>query len=342
MEIDRWTRPLCSRSSYERKLLNYGALEASFDVRDEHSHGLPMQIHVEPTGECQLDCPICPRGRQLIRRTGHLSLESFRRAIEPTWDGLCNLVLSGFGEPLLNPATPAMIALATKHGVSTVMNSNGLSLAEHATALLDSGLTVINLSLDGAVSRSCHRYSTAHPFSRVIKGVEVLRKAKDRGECRYPIILGQFVVTEETIEEMPTLQDWAHCLGVEQVRFKRMHHTMPGERRRGLLFSECDLERLGRRPGVDSSEKLGWSPVACSHPWDSLFLSCTGELGLCSFDAHQSLRLDHSAGDIEATWNGDALRRVRRAHRGRTEDMGEPCARCNRLPGYFTTGAFPA
>ena len=336
-ELEQWTKPLCSESQYKRKLENYKAVEDNFTARGETCTGLPIQIHVEPSGACNLVCPICPRGRGKIARSGNLSLESFEDALEPLWDGLSNLILSGFGEPLLNQQTPSMIALTTRMGVSTVMNSNGTLLTGQELSLLESGLTVINLSMDGAVSKSAHKYTLGYPFKAVVQGVRSLRNAKDRGGYRSPIILGQFIVTEETIDEMDELKKWALDIGIEQVRFKRMHHSMPGEKEREAIFAGHDLAQMTRGRQVRSSERMQWSQFDCSHPWDSFFLSCTGESGLCSFDPHQKANLGFPNGNFNRLWNGESLKRIRRWHTGRERGYLEPCSRCNRLPGYFMT-----
>jgi MoaA/NifB/PqqE/SkfB family radical SAM enzyme len=334
-EIERYTRPLCSETQLQRKLENFRAVEASFAARQETCSGLPFQIHLEPSGECNLHCPICPRGSGKIARRGLLSLQAFLDALQPLQETLCNIIISGFGEPLLNPLTPQMISHASQNGISTFMNTNGTVLAQHAAALLDARLSLINISLDGAVSRSVHAYSTEHAFDDVVTGVQTLRQKKEKGRYAQPIIWGQFIVSEETIDETKRLEEWALDIGIERVKFKRMHHTMPGAVRREELFAGKDLTRISRGTNLRSTEKLGWSATDCSHPWDSLFISCLGEFGLCSFDPHQVMTLGRPQDGFTALWNSEKLRQVRRWHAGKTAEIGEPCSRCNRLPGYF-------
>jgi MoaA/NifB/PqqE/SkfB family radical SAM enzyme len=334
-EIDACLRPLCTLAQYEAKLRNFDQAVKSFAARAECCEGLPIHLHLEPTGDCNLTCPLCPKGRGLISRTGHLDLETFERVFIPLSETLSLMIVSGFGEPLLNPATPAMIRVATRNGVGTFLNSNGTVLADKADELLDARLTVLNISLDGAVSQSTHQYPEQHQFENAVKGVETLRNKKDRGHYDFPAIHGQFILTEETVGEVGRLKEWACQLGIEQVKFKRKHQTMPGEVEREKVYSEDWLSRIVRGGAVRSAEQLDFAPTECSHPWDSVFLSCTGGIGICSFDPHQLLAFADAGEDVLKAWNGGRMREVRRWHAGRTQTMGEPCSRCNRLPGYL-------
>ena len=232
-----------------------------------------------------------------------------------------------------------MIDLAAKHGIATLMNTNGTALLERADAILESRLTRINISMDGAVSRSCHRYTEENPFSRVVQGVERLRTKKEKGKYTYPRIRGQFIVTVETVDEVEGLKNWALAIGVEEVNFKRRHEIMPGEKEREEILAATDPMDIVNTGKVISEERLQWAPSDCTHPWDSLFLSCTGEVGICSFDPYLSVRgLDHGS-DFAALWNGDAMTRVRQWHAGGNTKVQAPCSKCNRLPGYLVPGS---
>jgi radical SAM protein with 4Fe4S-binding SPASM domain len=333
-DIEEYARPLCSQEIFERKMDNFRKIEDSYVSKDEYSRGLPIQIHLEPSGDCNLFCPICPRGRKKIRRQGLLSFEIFQEVFNAVQKTLFNIIISGFGEPLLNDQTARMIGLASKYEVSTIMNSNGTVIADYVDDILDSQLTVINIALDGATADSCHRYNPAHPFSYVVNGVERLRNKKETGNYTYPILLGQFIITDEPIEELERLKQWATDIGIERIKFKRRHKTMPSEIERNEVLPENRAERQSDQKLV-STQKLHWSPLQCSKPWDSFFLSCTGAIGLCSFDPYQVMKLGSFQDDFNGIWNGDTIRKIRRWHSLTYADIREPCSKCNRAPGYL-------
>jgi radical SAM protein with 4Fe4S-binding SPASM domain len=236
---------------------------------------------------------------------------------------------------LLNDETPKMIKLASKNAVAVFLNTNGTVLKEKAVAVVDSQPVVINISLDGAVSKSTHLYNSKYTFDDVARGVESLSNQKVKMGFNYPQIHGQFILTDETVDEIESLKKWAKNIGVEYTKFKRQHSTMPGELEREKFFSKPDFEQLTKHKKLKSSENLDFSPKECSHPWDSIFLSCEGNIGICSFDPQQILTLGHNTEDFSTLWNSDLAKQVRKWHSGNCNEIGEPCSKCNRLPGYL-------
>jgi sulfatase maturation enzyme AslB (radical SAM superfamily) len=334
-DLRTFTQPLCSAAQYDAKLRNLEVIEQSFNKRDESCPGLPTHLHVEASANCNLHCSICPCGRGLIQRNGLLPFDTFARVFDKLSNTLANIMVSGWGEPLLNPETTKMIRLATSNGVSVFMNSNGTLLLENVEKILDSGLTAICVALDGAMSHATHAYDAELRFERVVRGVEQLRAAKDRGGLSYPHIQGVFIVTEDTIAEIEKLASWASRLGIERVKFKRKMGTMPGQMKRDQLISAQETLNISAYPSIRSEEKLTFSVTDCSHPWSSLYLDCLGHLGICSWDPHRIIDLGEPGEDLISIWNGAQIRTVRRWHSGKDLSVGDPCLTCNRVPGYL-------
>lgn len=336
-DVEFFTRPLCSKEMLDKKLSNYEAVERSFGERSEICLGFPIELNLEPSGNCNLCCPGCPRGRGRIKRSGNLAYKVFESVMSQIGEMLCNVFISGFGEPLCNNDTPRMIALATQQGVSTVMNSNGVLLAKHVEALLEAQLTLINVALDGATTDSYHLYNSEAQFEAVIRGVERLRQRKDQLGLQYPIIEGQFLIREDSLSEINRLEEWAKGIGVEQVKFKRPYLSMPGEQDRLAVESVIEYLQLLGLDNVKSTEKLQWTPADCALPWENILLSCTGQIGICCYDPHLRLELKESGEpfNIVDLWNGEKIRKVRRWLSAQETESINPCSRCNRLPGYL-------
>jgi hypothetical protein len=194
------------------------------------------------------------------------------------------------------------------------------------------------VALDGAVSRRTHVYNEEFSFRRVVQAVELLKRRKEQGSYRHPLIQAKFIVTEETVDELDALRAWAFNLGVEHVKVKRKFRMMPGRLERGKIYSLPQLETIHQHAVVRSTEELDFTPLGCSHPWDSVFLAGDGQFGLCSWDPRDVVKLGPAHADFARLWNGEALRQVRRWHTGQGA-VGDPCRKCNRLPGHLWQGA---
>lgn len=314
---------------------NLRKVRDAFAARSEHNSGFPILLHVEASGVCNLPCPLCPRGAGRIERSGILKWEDFHRLFSSLSSSLCNVVFSGWGEPLLNKETPGMIAHVAANGIPATMNTNGVLVGDCASELVEAGLTTINISLDGAGSKATHSYIAGQTFDRVVQGVKKLLEAKSGLNVRYPAIHGQFLLDEETVDEIDALRRWAFQLGIDHVKFKRRHEVMPGQVVRSRQRSVDELREIGKHDLVQSTEELEFSPGRCAHPWESVFLACTGELSVCSWDPYQKINLGPIPNRFEDVWNGETLRTLRKWHSGEISAIGEPCRTCNRLPGYL-------
>lgn len=344
-DIRRSTAALCSPGDVRRKEENLQLVADSFAGGDEVCAGRPIQLHVEPAAVCSLRCPRCPRGAGLIARRGVLPLTTFKRVLDDLAGPLAGIVFSGWGEPLLNPETPAMIRAAADAGVAGSLNTNGTHLERQAEALLESGLTRLTVALDGVAHSGCHRYTEERPFAAVADGLAAVRRRKDALGVELPRLVGLFVIDEADVADLDRLRRWALAAGAEEVQFKRMHAVMPGERRHRRLPEGDALSLAAAARGAASSERRAWTPQRCAHPWESLFLAATGDVAVCSFDPHLRARLGTAAEGIGGLWNGEALRALRRSHTPGGPPLAEPCASCNRLPGYFSPaepGSAPA
>lgn len=328
-------QPAQRESQHARAAENYDKVRRSFAARSEINEGLPIMLHVEAAGACNLTCPICPRGTGRIERSGMLAWDEFERVFARLSATLREAVFSGWGEPLLNAQTPNMIAHVIARGIPVKMNTNGVLLGEHAEKLVDAGLTTINVALDAAASKATHRYPGDQTFERAVEGVKKLRQARAARAAPHPVIHGQFLLDGEIVDEIPALTEWAFALGVDHVKFKRRHETMPGQVERGEQPSPQELQEIGKHALVRSTEDVTFSAKTCAHPWESIFLACTGDLSICSWDPHQKINLGPMPDRFEELWNGKTVRTLRRWHSGRTQAIGDPCRTCNRLPGYL-------
>lgn len=327
--------PLEFGQRYERNLDNLRKVRRAFETRSQNNDGMPILLHVEASAECNLPCPLCPRGSGQIKRQGLLEWKNFHKVFTALSPFLCNVIFSGWGEPLLNKQILEMVTYVRSHNIPVAMNTNGVLIGAYAAELVEAGLNTINISLDGAVSKATHAYRDDRLFDRVAEGVRKLRKLRDDLGALSPAIHGQFILDEETVDEIAKLKEWAFQLGVDHAKFKRRHEIMPGQIVRNEQRTADELRKINAHKLVNSTENLGFSAKVCAHPWESIFLAASGNLSICSWDPHQKINLGPMPDDFNEIWNGKTVRTLRKWHALESAAVGEPCRTCNRLPGYL-------
>ena len=327
--------PLEFGKRFENNPDNLRKVRNSFENRSAHNEGMPVLLHVEPSAECNMTCPGCPRGIGSIKRSGFLEWEDFHRTFTALSPYLCNVIFSGWGEPLLNPRVFGMISTVASYMIPSAMNTNGILVGENAAELVSCGLDIINISLDGAVSKTTHSYADGRIFDRVVDGFVKLRKTRENLGASRPEIHGQFILDEETVDEIAGLKEWAFQIGADHIKFKRRHEIMPGQTIRSDQRPADELCRIDTNGFVESSENRSFSAHVCAHPWESVFLASTGKLGICSWDSHHKIDLGVMPEDFDKIWNGKTVQTIRYWHSQKSADAGEPCRTCNRLPGYL-------
>src|SRR5437762_2320443 len=144
--------------------------------------GLPVEFIVETTAKCNLYCPMCPRETHKQPKED-MTAGMFERLVRESSSTGEHMMLIGLGEPFLDPGIFDRIEYCAKHGISTLLSTNGTLLDEQAAArILDSGLEHITLSFDGSTKESFEYYRKGARFERVRDNfVRFARMKKERG-----------------------------------------------------------------------------------------------------------------------------------------------------------------
>src|SRR5947208_5204483 len=143
---------------------------------------LPSYIQLEPVGQCNLRCQMCPiQFRQDGPPHGppaFMEWDLFERVLDdlPT---LRELHLQGLGEPMMHPRFFDMVTRATARGITVTTNTNCTLLTrERADRCVTSGLATLHASLDAASAATYERIRARAHFDRVLRNLGHLRDAK--------------------------------------------------------------------------------------------------------------------------------------------------------------------
>ena len=166
---DPSTRAFCSaeeflqrtRKSYEHRLF---------------IHPKPAFCIWEVTNACNLRCRHCFLSEPGKRLVGELPKDRALRLIDDFVEaGVKNLLLSG-GEPLLRKDLLEIVERAAR-SMSVSINTNGIYLPEMAQDLRNAGLSMVQVSLDGATPETHDLLRGKGSFKRTMRGLMKCRES---------------------------------------------------------------------------------------------------------------------------------------------------------------------
>src|SRR5947209_6666893 len=145
---------------------------------------LPTFLQVEPVGQCNLRCQMCPIQ---FRTDGpphgppaFMAFQTFTGLVDEN-PRLETLHLQGLGEPLMHPRFVDMVRYAAGRGIRVTTNSNFTLVNERkAAAIVDSGLDCLHVSIDGATTETYERIRVRARFEKVLGNLRLLNAAKER------------------------------------------------------------------------------------------------------------------------------------------------------------------
>ncbi|HEX8192595.1 MAG TPA: radical SAM/SPASM domain-containing protein [Allosphingosinicella sp.] len=335
------------------RFLNSRLLDLSYRLDLPWALGGPESLMVEPSGACNLRCPLCPTGLKLTKRDGYtLSPEDFERALGRFRHTLRTITFWNYGEPFLNKDLARIVAFAARHGIRTRISTNGHFLERPMLdELLAAGLTQLIVSVDTPHEDLYSRYRVRGDFDRVVRGFRHAAERK-RALGAETEIIAQYMLMKGS-EDVDAIAAHGEAMGADKVVVKTLgigsSVPQPSDRDWALMPEEDAFNRYESRKDVRA--KINWEDSRCSYIWRRMVLNSDGQCVPCCRDQMAAFKLGsvREGGTLASVWNGPGYRRYRR-HIRATQKKEVMCQRCPELvhqemdPGFVFTakGGAPA
>ena len=182
----------------------------------DHHGRVARDLRISVTDRCDLRCTYCmpEDGLDWLAPDEQLSFDEIVRLTALLVDlGIRSVRLTG-GEPLLRPGLAALVSSLSELGLDDLsLTTNGTTLARHAAALGDAGLTRVNVSLDSLMSHRFAEITRRDALDRVLAGITAAQQAG-----LAPVKLNCVVVRGTNDDEILDFVEFARATGCE-VRF---------------------------------------------------------------------------------------------------------------------------
>jgi len=219
---------------------------------------LPHFLQIEPVGQCNLRCQMCPiqfRRDGPSRGAAFMDFAVFTRLIDQ-FPGLKELHLQGLGEPMMHPQLFDMIDYAAGKGIRVTSTSNLTLLSpRRAERCVTSGLVELNISVDSATPSIYEEIRVGSRFERVARNVALLSETRRRLNRDQPRLKLVAVLMRKTLDRLPDLVRLAHSWSIGELFVQHLCHD----------FAESSLpsEHWPMQQFVDEQTLLSqrWEPI---------------------------------------------------------------------------------
>jgi len=176
------------------------------------------ELVLEVSTRCNLNCIHCFRYAVENFKFSDMSFEDYKKIVNNAVNsGVKRLVLTGWGEPTINPYILDMLSYAKSKNLMLVLNTNGTRLLEIAEDLVKMGLDELYVSIDAVDVDLYEKIRRLGSLSTVSRGLEKLFESKKRVDSRKPIIKSIFTITKLNLHQVPKILDYAVEANITEV-----------------------------------------------------------------------------------------------------------------------------
>ncbi len=257
-------------------------------------YGLPRQICIEVTNDCNLKCAKCPT-YDAKRGRGYMSMEIYEKIMADIAKarGKTDISFTGGGEPTICEHLPKFIEIARKNrNVDKIrLVTNALDLTPMMTdAIIAAGLDEMNVSLDTTDAKVYAQINRVDGYDRVVANVDYLsQEARAKG---VPINLK--VTLYKDVPDQIAKMKASFESKFNSIRFTNMHNWL----------------------GLRGKQKEVKKPGPCIYPFYQVQILWDGQLTLCCQDSMEGFINMGNIKDIDLMeyWLGSTMQNTRDAH----------------------------
>lgn len=280
----------------------------------------PEFVIIENTNFCNISCVFCANS-QMKRTKGFIRKELFEKIIKDCVEqNINNIIIQGYGEPLLDKDYVAKVNFAKEQGIKHVQCvTNGILLNEEVSrGLIKAQLDSINISIDAASEetyRNIHKDSSgkesSDKFKTILKNIDQLIKIRKFYNSKKPHIQLRFKDFELNKGELKNfIQAYTGC--VDEINIYMNITNWPGSTVNNNLPKGIPMIKF-----------------PCRNLWSTLFITHDGRAALCCQDYECQVELGNLNNEtIMDVWRSERLRAIRQTHLQDKFDSVSVCRDC--------------
>lgn len=194
---------------YEQKYLN---------GTSRFARGITFRL----TSTCNLRCKMCRFAESGAVTNGLdniLPMETWIDVLDDLAPYKPYITLTG-GEPLVYPHIDKLLVEIKKRGLRCTVTTNGVMLANHAQAFVDSEPDLVIVSLDGPPEVHNEVRGLPNAFERAVEGIRAVQELSKAAGRKRPVLVINCSITAYNYQHVEKMIDIARGIGVHALNFQ--------------------------------------------------------------------------------------------------------------------------
>ena len=243
-----------------------------FKRRKEKPLSSPLYIKVEPTRICNLRCTGCIQSSEGYKTQpgikSQFKIEDFKKVVDALHNTLLGISFSYYGEPLLGKSLMKMVKYAHDKRVGTMFPTNfSVKISDvKAKEIVDSGLDMMMISLDGASKETYSKYRVGGNFDLILENVKKIHQAKISLKSKSPHLRWKFIVFDHNKHEIDYVKQNYKKLGFDSLSLE------------ADMYSKKSKEKIRKNKYL---KKIRNKKLACFWVWFTLIIEYNGNVSPC-------------------------------------------------------------
>ncbi|MGF7185456.1 MoaA/NifB/PqqE/SkfB family radical SAM enzyme [Desulfitispora alkaliphila] len=254
-------------------------------------------MQVEVASVCNMKCTFCPTTHITQNNSNDLMPLNLYKKLTPYFSWTSWVYLQGWGEPMLNPNLWDMAKIAKEAGATVGMTTNATLFSDdNIKNIIDSGVDMVSVSVAGVENHNSLRVGS--DLSKLQAGIAELIKARDKNKSSNPQVKLSYMMTKDSIQQLPEAVAMAAKLKVDEVYAINQDYVYSWEANESKIFSWTSEPNMEYQQIVETAKKKAKKvnlqlrtyplsideiePVCQINPNKFVFITATGDVTPCT------------------------------------------------------------
>ena len=274
------------------------------------------EVRYEVTDHCNAECIMCPRDmHKLARPHGIMDMKKYKDSIDEVVAlGCKQVVLTGFGEPLVDKYLEDKVEYAKSKGLRTYIISNASLLTpERARRLIKAGLDELRVSYYGMTKETYETVMVNLNFDTTMFNLKSFLEIREELGSKLPRLELSWLTLAENADDTEAFQEYWEPIA-DAIEIWKPHNFGDGRSYR-QRYEEVGIKTTCGRP-ENGPFQIQWD----------------GEVVPCCYDYNNQVVLGNAfQQSVLEILNNDKYRLLRVAHAEGKFDLFPYCNQCDQL-----------